>query len=37
MVTTNDMQVSWSKGEELEVVKKFGEDVERQKYLIVWV
>jgi hypothetical protein len=37
MCSTNDLQVSRSEGEELEGVKKFGEDADRQKYLLVWI
>jgi hypothetical protein len=29
--------VSWSKGEELKGVKEFGEDADKQKYLLVWI
>jgi hypothetical protein len=31
MCSANDLKLSWSKGEELEGVRKFGEDSERQK------
>jgi hypothetical protein len=37
MCSTNDLKVSWSEGEELGGVKKFGEDADRQKYLLVWI
>jgi hypothetical protein len=29
--------VSWSEAEKLEGVRKFGEDADRQKYLIMWM
>jgi hypothetical protein len=37
MRSTSDLKVSWSEGGELEGVKKFGEDADRQKYLLVWI
>jgi len=37
MCSTNDLKLSWSEGEKLERVKKFGEDADRQKYLLVWI